>query len=224
MLDHMISTTELAPLIGTPDAPDLIDVCIDEDFAEDPRLIPGARRWPFAKVGELAPTLTGRTIVICQKGLKLSQGVAAWLRTDGVDAAALTGGMVAWAAEGLPAIPFAQHPGGTLITANSPTVEEAASLWLLKRFAAPRARILTVESSQTANVADRFDGFVAPDDPEALAERIGLKIPTLARTFAALTGAERPGLAAVISGVASPEATLPIFDALYAAQSRRNAA
>ena len=34
----------------------------------------------------LAATAAGRSIVVCQKGLKLSQGVAAWLRHDGVDA------------------------------------------------------------------------------------------------------------------------------------------
>jgi hypothetical protein len=39
-----ISTDKLSRLIGTPSAPALIDVRIDEDFAADPRLIPGAVR------------------------------------------------------------------------------------------------------------------------------------------------------------------------------------
>src|SRR6202045_5098418 len=39
-----ISPDKLARLIGTPNMPALIDVRTDEDFAADPRLIPGASR------------------------------------------------------------------------------------------------------------------------------------------------------------------------------------
>ena len=39
-----ISSEKLSRLIGTANAPALIDVRIDEDFAADPRLIPGAMR------------------------------------------------------------------------------------------------------------------------------------------------------------------------------------
>jgi hypothetical protein len=37
-----ISTEKLSRLIGTGNAPTLVDVRIDEDFGADPRLIPGA--------------------------------------------------------------------------------------------------------------------------------------------------------------------------------------
>ena len=39
---NTISSDKLARLIGTPKCPALIDVRTDEDFAADPRLIPGA--------------------------------------------------------------------------------------------------------------------------------------------------------------------------------------
>jgi len=39
-----ISSEKLARLIGTPHAPALVDVRTNEDFAADPRLIPGAIR------------------------------------------------------------------------------------------------------------------------------------------------------------------------------------
>ena len=39
-----ISVPQLTRLVGTPDAPTLIDVRVDEDFNADPRLIPGAQR------------------------------------------------------------------------------------------------------------------------------------------------------------------------------------
>ena len=52
----------LLPLIGAPNAPIMIDVCIDEDFALDPRLIPGAFRHPFAEIEGLAPALKGEEL------------------------------------------------------------------------------------------------------------------------------------------------------------------
>ena len=42
-----ITVAQLSRLIGTPKAPLLVDVCIDEDFSDDPRLVPGSRRHPF---------------------------------------------------------------------------------------------------------------------------------------------------------------------------------
>jgi len=39
-----ISPTQLMRLIGTPACPTLLDVCIDADFADDPRLIPTSKR------------------------------------------------------------------------------------------------------------------------------------------------------------------------------------
>jgi rhodanese-related sulfurtransferase len=45
--------------------------------------------------------LSGRdVIVVCQQGLKISQGVAAWLRHEGIKAETLEGGFDAWRAAG----------------------------------------------------------------------------------------------------------------------------
>ena len=54
---NTISPEKLARLIGTPKCPLLIDVRTDEDFASDPRLIPGSRRRPFDTVAELEQVL-----------------------------------------------------------------------------------------------------------------------------------------------------------------------
>ncbi len=94
---NTMKPAQLARLIGTPDAPALVDICIDEDFAQDPRLIPTSFRHPFTQIEELLPNLQGRkTVVICQKGKKLSQGAMALLRTQGVDAEVLEGGIFGW--------------------------------------------------------------------------------------------------------------------------------
>ena len=44
VIPNPISPDKLARLIGTANTPALIDVRTDEDFAADPRLIPGAVR------------------------------------------------------------------------------------------------------------------------------------------------------------------------------------
>ena len=47
---HTITTEKLNRLIGTPSAPVIFDVCIDEDFALDQRIIPGSQRKNFKTV------------------------------------------------------------------------------------------------------------------------------------------------------------------------------
>ena len=81
---NTITASQLARLIGTPDCPTLVDVCIPEDFALDPRLIPGSRQHSHKDITGLVASLEAqRAIVICQKGLKLSAGTAALLRSQG---------------------------------------------------------------------------------------------------------------------------------------------
>src|SRR4051794_15217661 len=94
---NSITIDKLARLIGTPKCPALIDVQTDEDFAADPRLIPGAVRRSWSLVRKWAGEFEGRSaIVICQKGLKISQGAAAWLRHEGIPADSLDAGALAW--------------------------------------------------------------------------------------------------------------------------------
>ncbi len=107
-----ITIPQLARLIGTPDVPVLIDVCIDDDFNEDPRLIPGSYRHSFTDIATIAPQLEGRrAVVICHKGLKLSAGCAAILREHGVLAENLEGGIVAWREAGQLLVPVGKMPG-----------------------------------------------------------------------------------------------------------------
>ncbi|MBT8474373.1 MAG: sulfurtransferase, partial [Alphaproteobacteria bacterium] len=100
---NQITVKQLGRLIGTPQAPVLVDLRVPEDFDEDPRLIPGALRHPFREAEALANVAAGQTMVVyCQKGLKISEGAAAILRTAGRMALALEGGQFAWRDAGLP--------------------------------------------------------------------------------------------------------------------------
>lgn len=156
-----ITPTQLMRLIGTTAAPTIVDVCIDDDFAADPRLIPTSIRASHRDLPALMQRVDGPTVVICQKGKKLSQGVAAWLRVEGIAAEYLQGGVYGWRDAGLPMIPASILPapqdGSTLwVTKHRPKIDRVACPWLIRRFVDPAARILYVAPSEVADVAERF--------------------------------------------------------------------
>ena len=229
---NVISSEKLARLIGRPDCPALIDVCTEEDFAGDPRLIPGAVRRPFREVEQWAGEFAGcgSAIVICQKGLKLSQGVAAWLRHSGIPADTLEGGVVAWSKAGLPMIPVDKLPtrdacGRTVwVTRSRPKIDRIACPWLIRRFVDPAAVFLFVAPSDVQGVADRFgatafdivgDGVFWSHRGElctfdVMVEEFGLGTEPLKRLARIVRGAdtarldlapEAPGLLAVSLGL-----------------------
>ncbi len=159
----VISIDKLVRLIGTPTCPALVDVRLDEDFAADPRLIPGAIRRPHGSVETWASTLAGRpAIVICHRGKKLSAGVAAWLRHFGIAADTLDGGHEAWAGAGLPAVrtdrlPARAASGGTVwVTRARPKIDRIACPWLIRRFVDPAAVFLFVPPQEVEAVGERF--------------------------------------------------------------------
>ena len=210
---NQITVPQLSRLIGTPNAPVIVDVCTDEDFDADPRLIPGSFRHPYTDMDALAPTLVGRrVIVVCHRGLKLSEGAAAILRDHGVLAENLEGGIVAWRNVGLPQVPAAKIPerkitgryGGRTVwvTRHRPKIDRIACPWLILRFVDPDAQFLFVASSEVTAVADRFGA--TPFDVEGvfwshrgpnctfdtLIEEFALKTDALARLASIVRGAD----------------------------------
>ncbi len=160
---NTISIDKLARLIGTAHCPALVDVRTEDDFKANPGLIPGAMRRPHADPSDWAPEFGGRSaVVICQKGAKLSQGVAAWLRHAGVPADGLEDGFEGWRKAGLPLVPAVKMPapdkqGRTIwVTRARPKVDRIACPWLIRRFVDPRAVFLFVMPSEVDAVAERF--------------------------------------------------------------------
>src|SRR5262245_7417891 len=95
-----ITVQQLARLVGTPEAPAIVDVRSAEHHDADPRFIPCAVRRDATQVDAWAGDFIGQKVVVtCQHGGKLSQGAAAWLRTRGIEAESLEGGHDAWVAE-----------------------------------------------------------------------------------------------------------------------------
>lgn len=224
-----ISVEKLTRLVGTPNCPTLIDVRNDEDFALDPRLIPGSVRRSHRDIQSWHRDLAGRsTIIICQRGLKLSHGTAAWLRHEGVSSDVLEGGFEAWAAATLPAIPASKLPkqdakGRTVwVTRARPKIDRIACPWLIRRFVDPNAVFLYVAPSEVQAVGERFDA--APFDVEdvfwshrgelctfdVMVEEFGLGTEPLRRLASIVRGAdtarldlahEAPGLLAASLGL-----------------------
>ncbi len=158
-----ITTTQLARLIGTPDAPRILDVRIDDDHNADPRMLPGSVRRNHRTVSSWGAEFAGQAVVVvCQRGQKLSQGAAAWLRHAGARAENLEGGFEAWTqAKGMlvePAhVPERNDEGQTVwVTRVRPKIDRIACPWLIRRFVDPTAVFLFVAPAEVADVADRF--------------------------------------------------------------------
>jgi rhodanese-related sulfurtransferase len=210
---NAISPDKLARLIGRPDSPLLIDVCTEEDFAANPHLVPGAVRRPWAEVPVWGPALVAArrpAVVVCKKGLKLSQGVAAWLRHEGVPADVLEGGILAWQAARLPTVPVERLPrrdssGRTVwVTRSRPKIDRIACPWLIRRFVDPQAVFLFVAPADVLEVADRFGATPFDVDHadvhwshrgerctfDLMVEEFGLETPPLKRLATIVRGAD----------------------------------
>jgi rhodanese-related sulfurtransferase len=206
---NSISIEKLARLIGTPHCPILLDVRTEEDFNANPYLVPGATRRPHAQAPDWAHDFAGvSAVVICQKGAKLSQGVAAWLRHAGVAADGLEDGFEGWRKAGLPLVPTAKLPvldrqGRTVwVTRARPKVDRIACPWLIRRFVDPNAVFLYVAPSEVEAVAERFaampfdiEGVFWSHRGEActfdvMVEELGLATEPLARLAAIVRGAD----------------------------------
>jgi rhodanese-related sulfurtransferase len=224
-----ISSDKLSRLIGTANAPALIDVRIDEDFAADPRLIPGAMRRSHHNIQDWAASLTGQpAVIICHKGEKLSEGTAAWLRHNGIAAETLEGGQVSWRKAELPTVPADKVPrrdarGRTVwVTRSRPKIDRIACPWLIRRFVDPSAVFLFVDPAEVSGVAERF--AATPFDVEnvywshrgelctfdVMVKEFGLSTPSLERLATMVRAAdtarldlspEAPGLLAASLGL-----------------------
>jgi rhodanese-related sulfurtransferase len=219
---NSISVDKLSRLIGTATTPVLIDVRTDEDFAVDPRVIPGTLRRSHQTAPTWAPAFAGRSvIVVCQKGQKLSEGVAAWLRHAGAEAETLDGGFLAWKGAKLPMVPTEKLPaadaqGRTVwVTRSRPKIDRIACPWLIRRFVDANAVFLFVSPSEVEAVGERFGAV--PFDIEnvfwshrgdrctfdIMIEEFGLSTPPLERLATMVRGADtgRPELSAEAPGL-----------------------
>lgn len=207
---NAITPANLQRLIGTPNAPRLIDVTTNQDFSKDPTLIHTAERVDFSDTARLkAIALATQAkclslVIICQKGEKLSQGIAALLRAEGIYAQYLDGGNHAWREEELPRVPARHLPsrGSAWVTRQRPKIDRIACPWLITRFIDPDARFLFVEPSAVLEVASKLPALAydTEDAPfshgrqgctfSSLLEHFALDTPALARMDTVISAAD----------------------------------
>ena len=207
-----ITPAQLSRLIGLPGAPVIIDVRDDDDYGADPRLLPCALKRDWDKTASWIdawnPPPGTRAVVVCQKGLKLSEGVAAILRARGITAEVLEGGFLAWRdAGGLLLSPAKLPPrdvrGSTLwVTRARPKIDRIACPWLIRRFVDASATFLYVAASEVPAVAERFKATAFDIDDvfwshrgekctfDTMLEEFGLQSEALDRLAVIVRGAD----------------------------------
>jgi rhodanese-related sulfurtransferase len=218
----LITTSQLSRLVALPQAPAIVDVRTDDDSRADPRLLPSSIRRDYRTISQWAPEYRGKSVVVvCQKGQKLSEGTAAWLRYDGIAAEALEGGFEGWKKAGelllrTDKVPPRDGKNRTLwVTRSRPKIDRIACPWLIRRFVDPNAIFLFVIASEVSNVAERFNA--TPFDIEGvfwshrgetctfdtMVEEFGLRTEPLLRLAKIVRGADtaRPDLAPECAGL-----------------------
>jgi rhodanese-related sulfurtransferase len=158
-----ITVSQLSRLIGLPDTPALVDVRSEDDYRANRRLLPGSYRRDYRTVSDWASGFHGRPVIaVCEDGLELSQGVAAFLRQEGIDAQTLEGGFTAWRDGGqlllrTDKLPERDEKGRTIwVTRARPKIDRIACPWLIRRFVDRDAIFLFVSASEVPAVAGQF--------------------------------------------------------------------
>ncbi len=219
-----VSPQQLWSLIGTAQAPLILDVRRREIYEAAPGAIPTAQwRQPENHSG-WTPSLTGeRPIVLaCRYGHQLSQMVAADLRQRGIAAQVLEGGYQAWSDAGLPLTAkaalarFAPKSPSLWVTRRRPKIDRVACPWLIRRFIDADARILYVDPPEVKNTAAEtgaipfdIEGIETSHEGERCSFDTMLKLfglegdPSLARLALIVRGADtaRPDLAPEAAGL-----------------------
>src|SRR4051794_6533601 len=214
---HSISSHDLYTHLGTAAAPLLIDVRRREAFDADKFLIIGAaRRLPddVSKWQNAAPA--GKPIVAyCAHGHEVSQGVASTLRSIGMTAAYLEGGIAGWQERKLPTRRKRDGTENKWVTREHPKIDRIACPWLISRFVNPEAEFIYVPAAEVSKIAADVGGtpydikgvtFGHVGDRcsfDAIIDTYGIADPALARLATIVRGADtsRPDLTPQCEGL-----------------------
>jgi rhodanese-related sulfurtransferase len=156
-----IQPLDLWHLIGTPNAPVVLDVSRRDIYDGWPGVIPTSRwRDPndiAAWEGALDRNMP--IAVACKAGHDFSQAVVSRLRGNGFAASAVEGGNNSWTDAGLPRVSkppldrLASTRPSLWVTRRRPKIDRIACPWLVRRFLDAEARFLFVEPDQVQAVA-----------------------------------------------------------------------
>jgi len=150
-----ISPIDLYGRLGTASAPVVVDVRPQDAFATDDTLIIGALRCSPEDVDRWRESLTPARAVVayCGHGQEVSQGVAATLRTAGIPAVNLDGGIAGWKERHLPTRRKVHGDVGKWVTREHPKIDRIACPWLISRFINPAAEFIYVPADDVLAAA-----------------------------------------------------------------------
>jgi rhodanese-related sulfurtransferase len=146
--------------LGTASAPTIVDVRRPADFAKSGELIVSAFHRPPDDLEHWRADLPSecQVVVHCVHGREVSQRVAGALRSAGVDAIYLRGGIDGWIAEGLPTHRTLGATPGKWVTREHPKIDRIACPWLIRRFIDPQAEFIYVPTKDVLEVAKETGG------------------------------------------------------------------
>jgi rhodanese-related sulfurtransferase len=151
---NAISAAELVRTLGSAHHPLVIDVRREAAFVASQHLICGSLyRVPEDVTGWSAELPAGKAVVVtCAHGHEIGQDTAVALRTAGIDARYLSGGIEGWVEAGYPYLRKTELYDGTRstswITRARPKIDRIACPWLIRRFIDPQASFHYVPSDQ----------------------------------------------------------------------------
>jgi rhodanese-related sulfurtransferase len=220
---YFISPSDLWNLIGTSQAPQILDVRRRDAYDASPGVLPTAS-WQDAKHADWIGSIDrARPVVLaCKAAHEMSQMAAAELRALGYHAAVLSGGYAGWSEAGLPLADkaaldrFAPRRPSLWVTRRRPKIDRVACPWLIRRFLDADARILFVDPPEVPAVARETGAIpfdiegveISHEGPrcsfDTMLKLFGLEgEPSLARLALIVRGADtaRPDLAPEAAGL-----------------------
>lgn len=246
-MDVAINPLELRSLTARELGPQVLDARRAAAFeAAGDGLFGAIRREPETIVEWARELEVHRPVIVCcVHGHEVSQGVAAELRSRGLPARYLAGGIEGWREAGLPLAAKPATAPSVWVTRERPKIDRVACPWLVRRFVDPGARFIYVPAGEVIEAARRLGGtpYDVPDVEfshvgelcsfDAFIERHGLTDPALLALAPIVRGAdtsrhdlapEASGLFAVSLGLSSLFADddyavlrqgMAVYDALY---------
>jgi rhodanese-related sulfurtransferase len=156
-----LTTDELYGRLVRGTAPPIVDVRRRTAFDKASALLPAARWRPHLDSAVWARDLPAgcEIAVYCVHGHNVSQLAAADLRSRGIMASFVVGGIEAWIKSGYPVVgksayaPADAPQPSTWVTRWQPKIDRLACPWFIRRFVDPGAKFLFVEPEQVLPVA-----------------------------------------------------------------------
>ncbi|MET0531225.1 MAG: chromate resistance protein ChrB domain-containing protein [Microvirga sp.] len=159
-MSSAISSNSIYAQLGLPHSPVMVDVRHEDDYLQQPRLIPGALRGSPDHVGQWARALprTRPLAVYCGSGGEVSRSVADELGAMGYPASFLEGGFEEWMRAGHATVKVRNDldaPGGSRwVTRERPKIDRLACPWLVRRFIDPEAMFFYTPAHRVRSEAE----------------------------------------------------------------------